>query len=295
MHRSGTSAVAELLGELGLASPAPDELVPATGANARGHFETKTLVALNERVLATLGGTWSAPPFLAPGWERDPSLDRLRVEADDSFAAVFRRRPAVWKDPRNCILLPFWREVVGAPAAAVLVYRHPLEVARSLATRNGLRLTVGLALWERYVRAASANLVDIPTYCTDFRSVVDDPRAWCGDVVAFLAGAGVPLDRGPLDRATTAVDGALRHQRAGSDEVGAIGDSQRLILEALRAHDGAHDHWRPPDLGSEPPWVEDLLVLQRDLDGLGRAQRTLASTHAYRIALSVHRRRGRTA
>lgn len=190
MHRSGTSATAEVLGRLGLASPSPDELVPATSANQRGHFEAKTLVRLNDRLLTALGGTWSAPPPLAAGWERADSLHELRIEAEASFATVFPTRPAAWKDPRNCIVLPFWLSVVGPGSAAVFVYRDPLEVARSLESRNDLRLTLGLALWERYARDACANLEGVPTFCTDFRRVLDDPEQWCREMVDFLAGRG---------------------------------------------------------------------------------------------------------
>ena len=87
MHRSGTSATAEALGRLGLALPSSEELVPATRTNERGHFESKTLVRLNERLLTAVGGTWSAPPALPPQWEQAGSLDALRREARASFAA----------------------------------------------------------------------------------------------------------------------------------------------------------------------------------------------------------------
>jgi hypothetical protein len=293
MHRSGTSATTEVLGRLGLASPSSDELVPATSANERGHFEAKTLVRFNDRLLRSLGGTWSAPPSLAPGWELDDSLDELRAEASASFAAVFPERPAAWKDPRNCIVLPFWRAVLGPGAVAVLVYRDPFEVARSLESRNDLRLTLGLALWERYVRAACANLDGIPTFCTDFRRVLDEPEEWERDAVDFLARAGVALDGTRLDRATTSVDGTLHHQRAADEDTRGLGDSARQVLEVLRSLEGAHHPWRSPDLGPEPEWVSDVLAMRLELDLLGRAHRSMLSSRAFRVATAVGRLRGR--
>ena len=293
MHRSGTSATAEVLGRLGLASPSPDELVPATSANQRGHFEAKTLVRLNDRLLTALGGTWSAPPPLAAGWERADSLHELRIEAEASFATVFPTRPAAWKDPRNCIVLPFWLSVVGPGSAAVFVYRDPLEVARSLESRNDLRLTLGLALWERYARDACANLEGVPTFCTDFRRVLDDPEQWCREMVDFLARAGVSVDDARLQEATTSVDETLRHQRAVVEDGPGLGDSQRRILEVLHSLDGPHHPWRSPDLGPEPDWVADVLAMRLELDLLGRAHRSMLSSRAFRVATAVGRLRGR--
>lgn len=293
MHRSGTSATTEVLGRLGLASPSPDELVPATGANERGHFEAKTLVRLNDRLLTSLGGTWSAPPALAPGWETDGSLHELRSEATHSFAAVFPDRPAAWKDPRNCIVLPFWRSVIGTGAAAVFVYRDPFEVARSLETRNDLRLTLGLALWERYIRSACANLQGVPTFCTEFHRVIDEPEAWGRDAVTFLSNAGIAIDSTRLEGATTSVDGDLRHQHAGGGDNRGLGDSPVRLLEVLRSLDGAHHPWQAPDLGPEPEWVSDVLAMRLEFDMLGRAHRSMLSSRAFRVATAVGRLRGR--
>lgn len=293
MHRSGTSATTEVLGRLGLESPAPDEQIPATGTNQQGHHESKALVRLNERLLTALGGTWTAPPALATGWEHDDSLDQLRNEAADTFASVFPRRTAAWKDPRNCIVLPFWRAVVGPATAAILVYRDAAEVAHSLQSRDGLRLTHGLALWERYVRSACANLDGIPTFCADYRRLLDDPRAWSAEVVTFLAQVGVPVDAQRIDAATSSIDGTLHHQRATPNRTHELDHSQPLIMETLRSLDGHHHPWRSPDLGPEPDWVGDVLAMRLELDQLGRAQRMMERSRAFQFATAVGRLRGR--
>jgi hypothetical protein len=293
MHRSGTSATAGVLGRLGLESPAADELIPATRTNEQGHYESKALVRFNERLLSTLGGTWAAPPTLAPEWERGVALTELRSEAADTFATVFPPGTAAWKDPRNCIVLPFWQAVLGPRSAAIFVYRDPLEVARSLESRDGLRLTHGLALWERYVRAASANLDGVPTLCTDYGRLLEDPRAWCADAVAFLAQIGVPVDAAQADRAGVSVDGALRHQRAAVTDRRLAGDSQTLILQTLRSLDGPHHRWRSPDLGTESDEVDDILAMRLQFDLLARANRSMRASRAYRFASAVGRLRGR--
>jgi hypothetical protein len=292
MHRSGTSATAHVLGQLGLESPAGDELIPATGTNERGHHESKALVRFNEHLLATLGGTWAAPPTPPPGWERDKALADRRAEAATTFGTVFPRRPASWKDPRHCILLPFWQTVLGPGTAAVFVYRRPLEVARSLQARDGLQLTHGLALWERYARAASANLDGIPTFCSDYGRLVDDPQAWCTEVAAFLAQTGVVIDAARIEEAAAVVDRELQHQ-SSDDEGPGLGDSSRMVAEALQGRQGAHHPWRSPDLGPEPAWVTDVLTMRLEYDLLQRSHRAVMASRALRVALAVGRLRRR--
>jgi hypothetical protein len=293
MHRSGTSATAAVLARLGLEAPSADELIPATRTNAQGHHESKALVRLNERLLAALGGSWTAPPTLAPGWERAGSLDALRTEAVETFAAVYPKRTAAWKDPRNCILLPFWNGLLGPGSAAVLVYRDPLEVAQSLQSRDGLRLTHGLALWERYVRSACANLEGVPVLCTDYRHLLDDPDRWCTDAVAFLSQAGVAIDASVVAGAASSVHRELRHHRSAVDDAAGPDGSGRRIMATLASLDGPHHPWRAPDLGPEPDWVEDILAIRRDLDLLDRSHRALTSSRAFRFATTVGRVRGR--
>ena len=135
MHRSGTSAVTASLAALGIALPEESNRIAASQWNERGNLESRALTDFNDRLLASQGGTWSGPPELPPGWEADPALDSWRAQAGRAFAKFLPSPPMVWKDPRNCITLPFWRTVVAEPLAAVFVYRDPLEVARSLQAR----------------------------------------------------------------------------------------------------------------------------------------------------------------
>ena len=51
------------------------------------------------------------------------------------YGGLNLQRPWGWKDPRTSLLLGFWLEAY--PQAQILhVYRHPLDVANSLATRE---------------------------------------------------------------------------------------------------------------------------------------------------------------
>ena len=100
MHRSGTSAIAGLLRQMGLHGPASSDLIPASRWNERGNGESATLNRFNNRLLQRLGGSWSAPPKLDPGWERSTPVLPLRDHAASLSRKHLYPKPFVWKDPR---------------------------------------------------------------------------------------------------------------------------------------------------------------------------------------------------
>src|SRR5437588_2245602 len=109
MHRSGTSAVTRLVSLLGLATPPDHDLVRPTEKNPKGYWESEALVNFNERLLRAVDCDMGCPRPLAHGWEEDPRLAGLRASAPAAVAEVFPRAPWVWKDPRLCLTLAFWR------------------------------------------------------------------------------------------------------------------------------------------------------------------------------------------
>jgi len=294
MHRSGTSATAGLLGQLGLGLPTGDDLVPAEDSNELGHWESRSVVRLNNRLLRHFGGTWSLPPRLSPGWQDDPALDRWRGEAHQSLAAGFGAGPIVIKDPRLCVTLPFWQTVVDAPVAAVFVLRDPAEVAESLRVRSGLRIVHGLAMWERHVRAAAANLHGLATLVVDYGDSLADPAGWCRRLVDFLGDVGVEVEPGRRDGAAGFLDAGLRHHHHPPRlaEPGP-GDSARRLFEVLAARQGAHRAWTAPDdLGPEPEWVGDVLGLVSEFEALHIAHGSLRRSRAFRVATTFWKLRG---
>jgi hypothetical protein len=292
MHRSGTSAAAELLSRLGLRVPGAEDLIPATSSNPRGHFESKKLVEFDHRLMVELGGTWSAPPALARGWENDSSLDQMKSDAVSLFAASFGARPCVFKDPRLSVLLPFWRSVVDPPWAAVLVHRDPYEVARSLETRDGMRPLHAMALWERYLRSACANLEGLPTFVVDYARALERPEAFCAEIVEFLADVGTVPGEVPGQDPSASIDDSMHRQRHGDHEAGdgRFGASTTELQDALRELRGPHHSWKAPALGPEPEWIEEVLEMQSELASLERSCRFVRRSRAYRLASWARRR-----
>lgn len=293
MHRSGTSAATEVLARMGLHPPDREDRYPVTQWNEHGNWESRSLTSFNESLLHELGGSWSAPPALDPGWASADALADRRAEGARLFARAYPRRPVAWKDPRLCVVLPFWQRVVDPPRAALFVYRDPLEVAGSLAARNGLPELHGLALWERYVRAACAGLSGLPVLATNDRRLVDEASTWGHELLEFLDSIGLAIPGTAGGDLLGSVDPAMRHQRSTSaDRAGPARDCLDLF-DRLGALDGAHRPWESLDLGTEPAWVSEVLDLAGATQRTRRALRTARSSPAYRLAGWVRRGRSR--
>ena len=266
MHRSGTSALTGALGRLGLSVPAATDLVSGRYDNPV-HYESAALTALNDDALTLLRGSWSAPPALEAGWEHAPALAPLRAPAARAARRAFPGQgPLVWKDPRLCLLLPWWRTLLPAPLAVVLVWRAPAAVARSLGERQGFVPSLALALWDRYARAALAALEGHDAYVLRYEQLVAQPASELEAVRAWLRSRAVAVDDtdAALGEAAASVSpGPARRAEGGSDD-GALGRA----VEALDALRGGHEHLRAPPLPDPPSWMADAVGQRHEYEDL---------------------------
>jgi hypothetical protein len=266
MHRSGTSAATRLVNVLGPATCSPGDMVRGPW-NPSGHFESRSLMHLNNALLAQMGRTWWYPP---PAGD-DYGVVAARItttprQARRAFRRVHPTVPWVWKDPRTSVLVPFWRAALGPRLAAVVVVRNPLEVAVSVQSRHGVPVSFGMALWERYNRLVLTHCSGMPVLVTRYADLVADAAAWSEGARAFLARQGMRLSPVPDAADTTArdfVDPGLRHSaHTRADLVGALAGTVELY-DALDAVVGPHDSFVAPDLPPEPA------VVAGELDAVG--------------------------
>lgn len=180
MHRSGTSCLASLLAAAGA-------LIPGAAIrnwdNPHGHFEATAAVRLNETVLAYSGGTWLRAPSTVR-WRSEHAAERTELLASQAGA------PALIKDPRSLLTLPFWMEERHAWCGIGIV-RHPLAVARSWASWRGIDLAEGIACWLAHNEA----LLHAPTAVVlDFEAPREVFLAAVGGVVAAHPGLDAESD-----------------------------------------------------------------------------------------------------
>jgi glycosyltransferase involved in cell wall biosynthesis len=237
MARSGTSAVTRLLALLGVELGPEEALLAPAGENAKGFFEHRGIMGVNKELLERMGGSWVQPPRLPEGWQRDAGLEDLRCRGRELIAADFAgARLWGFKDPRTSLTLPFWEELLGQ-ARYVICHRRPLDSARSLEQRDGIRLDDGVALWTRYTAAALAHTAGRPRILIGYEELFTGREALVGELAGFL---GVQ-ERGESQQLRAAVEEwieeALRHHAGTLRElvehpaVSAKAQALHLLLE----------------------------------------------------------------
>jgi len=232
MHRSGTSAAAGVLSGLGLSLPS--DPMTERKDNDR-HNESISLTDANDGILGILGGTWDEPPALGAGWEHHTDLLRIMPMVARVAAAAFPTPGvALWKDPRNCLLLPYWKQILTPIAGIVLPWREPLAVARSLAARDGIPINRGLELWHRYNEAALRNSRPHETLAINYDELVEDAKTVTTAAAAWLEKVipGLVLDPASVARAQDTVSVGLRHEHcAECDLPSGYGDLRARLAE----------------------------------------------------------------
>lgn len=205
MHRSGTSLLAGTLEECGLDLGNVTTWAPA---NEKGNRESWALMALHEDLLRKAGGGWDRQ------LQRPVAWGPLHRGVRDAYIASFAGKP-LWgfKDPRLLFVLDGWLEALPA-LETVAIFRHPLEVAKSLRQRTP----------ERFSAEAALDLwLDSNRRLLDWQARLGFP------VVEYLAD-GAAFNRlvatiarqlrlpGTVDSsALTFFESGLRHQSAGKE------------------------------------------------------------------------------
>jgi hypothetical protein len=266
MHRSGTSAMTQLLSLAGAQLPA--NVMPGDEHNAQGYFEPWRIAIFNDERLRAAGSAWddvfAYPCPAVPDTEAGAWRDRAVALFDEEFAG---RRHPLMKDPRVTVLLPFWRQVfaaAGVSARCVIPVRHPLAVAGSLAGRDGFAPEKSVLLWSAYMLAAEAYSRDLPRAFVDYDALLGD---WRAEVARIERGHGARLPR--LGKAAernidAALTPELRHNQAAG-EIAALGWTGRIA--------GAVYDWCAAAARDETP---DRAVLETAAADLAARQQEIA-------------------
>ena len=138
-------------------------------------------------------------------------------------------RKGTWalKDPRLSLLLPIFLRHLKDPVA-VIAYRNPVEVARSLEQRNQLPQLVGMALWEAYVISALRASVGVPRLFVGYDELIRSPATTAACLREALRRAAV-ADLKKLGE-TLVVDQGLHHHRARTADIHATATAEQVAL-----------------------------------------------------------------
>ncbi len=272
MHRTGTSVLMRLLEALGCHTGEESDFHPPTPHDRDGYRERIDVWSINEDALTLLGAAWDRP--LGAQVERLAPAERAAFErrAAAVVERLDRHQPWVIKDPRLCLLSGLWWPALP-DAVSILTLRHPVEVARSLQSRDALPLHIGIALWEVYTRAAVAALAGRPWVRMRYEDLVRD---------APVAIAGLVRDLEPWGRLDSGAEEAVaglfasdrrRQQATARDVEDWLSPAQAALWRALEA----------PTLELESIAAE-VSPLAREVLGAHERSSTLALSHERRDA-----------
>jgi hypothetical protein len=229
MHRSGTSLTARAMHLLGLDLGRHDRLLTATEDNPSGYWENERFVQLDDQLLGSLGGWWHQPPVFGEHWQYGYELEPFRTWGAQLVADHLATGPlAGFKDPRLCLLLPFWRTVVDIDRT-VLCLRDPRAVGASLSTRDGFSPEWSAYLWLRYTVGAVHNAPG--SLIVTYEDWFDDPHRVVERIIEFV---GVTHVETPTtDVVEAAFERDLRRSPTGNSEK--PGHQMRLALAVFGA------------------------------------------------------------
>lgn len=128
-ERSGTSIAADVLRHLGYY--VEDDLRPPDRFNPAGYGESKDLAAINDELLAALGGSRDLPPLMSPGWENKDTLSSVRDKALRLIRRLEVKEKWAWKDPIMAVTFPFWDRVLPPSHSCIICVRNPLSSGMS--------------------------------------------------------------------------------------------------------------------------------------------------------------------
>jgi hypothetical protein len=157
MHRSGTSAMTGALQACGVALGGP--LLSQDRSNEKGYLELKGAICIHDDFLKHYSQSWLSLNALPEGWEKSNEAEIARKAIRKLAREQFIDK-TIWavKDPRLCRLFPLWHQALPEISlGAVLIVRHPLEVANSLFVRDEFSINRSLLLWIHHVLDGEKN------------------------------------------------------------------------------------------------------------------------------------------
>ena len=239
MHRSGTSAISRILSLLGVHLGAPSALLEPFDDNPKGYWEHSRIVQINDDILGRFGGRWNVPPVFPDGWAGSAEVADLRDTARQLVATEFAGQPLWgWKDPRTCLTLPFWQEVIG-PVRYLLVVRNPAAVVASLYKRDRMSALDSEGLWLAYLQASLTHTAGHPRSFVFFDDLLGDLTGELRRLAQFIGRPEVAEDPGLRRTITDFIENELWHHRRSAEDLirdAALSFEVKGLYLAILAH-----------------------------------------------------------
>ena len=267
MHRSGTSALTWLLGQMGAALP--NDAIAASEENERGYWESAALVLANDRLIRSEASSWFDPRPL--DLSRIPSdlLNECRQSIRRAIIDAWGSAPLIAiKDPRQCRLVPVAIDVLcelEVQPRVILMLRSADEVAKSIRQRDGSTLDYAKLLWLRHMLVAERDSRALNRVVVSYGELLADWRGVACRVAPLLGQEGWVINN--PEAIDAFLDPRLRHhiakREAATSIVGELVHAAENALGLLLTGDTATAYTTLDSLASQldmMPWIGDDVV-----------------------------------
>lgn len=218
MHRSGTSAMAGALHQLGI-SIGKDIMAP-NEYNEKGYFENNKVYILNEQLLQLLGVNWSTTYMIEKDWwKNEQLLSSHKKKLFNYIDCEFEEEPVfLIKDPRISVLLPFWTDSMlakGIESKFIILLRDPYSVTKSLKERDGFTFQKSERLWADYNLKIEYFTRNFDRIFVKYSELIENPDTVIKLVRDFL---GVDI-KDANNSVNEFLDSSLCHHRPNDDSI----------------------------------------------------------------------------
>jgi hypothetical protein len=183
MHRSGTSVITNILFKAGFYLGEESDLMNGNQWNPDGYFERWSLAIVNDIILYLAGGTWHSPPD-----EENILSLRLDPKIESLLKTYKGQKQAIIKDPRMCLTLPVWENVLVDNVRIVYIKRDPEAIAASLLRRDSFSKEKSMHLWQVYTERAEKYMRNYANFSMQYEDLLSKKRPIIlEDLATFLA------------------------------------------------------------------------------------------------------------
>ncbi len=256
MHRSGTSALTRAMSLLGFGLPS--DVTGKSDSNITGHWESASIVALNDAILHELGLGWDS-------WY-ELKLEALAIDKkqqfidgfEDNIKAIFAdQQDFILKDPRLCRTAPLLLRALHnleIEPKIIIPLRNPLEVADSLQARNHFAKAKSALIWLTYVVEAEAASRDYKRAFLFYEDLLQKPVATLNDVLNTLGLSPAAAMDDVESELTRFLKPKLRHHEYFQDDI---------TLDAIMRHWVRNVYTAMSELKKDPYSRQALAALDR--------------------------------
>ena len=221
MHRGGTSALTGCLPPFGV--ELSSDLMRPDPRNAKGFFESRQVCMIMESFLSECGSFWHDWRSLDIEQAGSKAQQVVCRDLSGLLERDFSRSPAfALKDPRNCRAVPIWLRVfseIDVDPAMIILLRHPVCVAMSLAERDGMSFDKALFLWLRHMLDAERETRSCKRTFLLYDDLLGDWRSSLGRIGRLIGSDWTDRSVGRDQAIEAHLSKALRHYLPGPDAI----------------------------------------------------------------------------